>query len=153
MTWNFGNIYCMCYRYFYYAFLFFLPLTILFLAWHLFVENCKWNFAGKNNFLYIFSEIFMLYYFLFTGEEGSVPRPWPHTIFIPLIWLFSLLFAVPTIFYSSVRNEKEDFYRNEIEDRPSDALVSTHSATPLTPSHNSIQSLFKPGKMAINQEP
>ena len=30
------------FRYFYYCFLFFLPLTVVFLAWHLFVENAKW---------------------------------------------------------------------------------------------------------------
>jgi hypothetical protein len=103
MTWNFGDIFCICYRYFYYCFLFFLPLTLLFLSWHLFVENCKWNFAG---------------------EEGVVPRPWPHTIFIPLIWFFSALFAVPTVFYSSVKDVTEDFYRNELAARPTDALVS-----------------------------
>ena len=105
LTWNFGPIYCICYRFFYYAFLFFLPLTLLFLAWHLFVENCKWNFAG---------------------EEGVVPRPWPHTIFIPLIWFFALLFAAPTVFYSDVRNEGEDFYRNEIAARPNDAMVRAY---------------------------
>ena len=79
-------------RYFYYCFLFFLPLTLLFLAYHLFVENCKWNFAG---------------------EEGVVPRPWPHTIYIPLIWFFSAAFAVPTIFWTEVRPWNEDFYKNE----------------------------------------
>lgn len=106
LSWTFGSIYCICYRFFYYTFLFFLPLTLLFLSWHLFVENCKWNFAG---------------------EEGSVPRPWPHTVFIPLIWFFSMLFAVPTVFYSAVRNENEDFYRNEIAARPNDALVCLHA--------------------------
>ena len=103
LNWVFGDIYCICYRYFYYCFLFFLPLTLLFLSWHLFVENCKWNFAG---------------------EEGAVPRPWPHTIYIPLIWFFSLLFAVPTIFWSDVRPLEDDFYRNEISYRPnSDSKV------------------------------
>lgn len=97
LTWQFGQIYCIIYRYFYYCFLFFLPLTLLFLSWHLFVENCKWNFAG---------------------EEGVVPRPWPHTIYIPLIWFFSLIFAVPTIFWSDVRPLEDDFYRNEITYRP-----------------------------------
>ena len=56
-------------RYFYYCLLFFLPLTILFLAWHLFVENAKW------------------------AQSEDVPRPWPHTLYIPLIWFFSALFA------------------------------------------------------------
>jgi len=106
LTWYFGDIYCICYRYFYYCFLAFLPLTILFLAWHLFVENCKWNFAG---------------------EEGVVPRPWPHTIYIPLIWFFSAAFAVPTVFWSKVRPLNDDFYRNEdISGRPNDAMVCMH---------------------------
>ena len=51
LTWQFGGTYCICYRYFYYCFLFFLPLTALFLAFHLFVENCKWNFAGEDGFV------------------------------------------------------------------------------------------------------
>jgi len=34
-----------CSRFFYYCFLFFLPLSALFLAYHLFAENCKWNFS------------------------------------------------------------------------------------------------------------
>jgi len=107
LTWYFGETYCICYRYFYYCFLFFLPLTLLFLAWHLFVENCKWNFAG---------------------EEGTVPRPWPHTIYIPLIWFFSAAFAVPTVFWSDVRPLDEDFYRNQhIFGRPSDAQVCMHA--------------------------
>jgi len=106
LTWYFGDSYCICYRYFYYCFLFFLPLTLLFLAWHLFVENCKWNFAG---------------------EEGVVPRPWPHTIFIPLIWFFSAAFAVPTVFWSKVRPLSDDFYRNdEISGRPNNAMVCMH---------------------------
>lgn len=83
-----------------------MPLTILFLAFHLFVENCKWNFAG---------------------EDHAVPRPWPHTIFIPLIWFFSLAFAAPTIFFSEVRDEEEDFYGNEIAARPDDAKVNISS--------------------------
>jgi len=108
LNWYFGDIYCICYRYFYYCFLFFLPLTILFLSWHLFVENCKWNFAG---------------------EEGAVPRPWPHTIYIPLIWFFSILFAVPTIFWSDVRPLEDDFYRNEISYRPDpNSKVCMHTA-------------------------
>jgi len=107
LNWRTGEIYCICYRYFYYCFLFFLPLTLLFLSWHLFVENCKWNFAG---------------------EEGVVPRPWPHTIFIPLIWFFSALFAVPTVFWSDVRPYTNDFYRNEISYRPlTDAKVCMHT--------------------------
>lgn len=101
-TWLFGDDYCICYRFFYYTFLFFLPLTLMFLAYHLFVENCKWNFAG---------------------EEGVVPRPWPHTIFIPLIWFFSAIFAAPTALWSEVRPLTEDFYRNEIDARPMDAQV------------------------------
>jgi hypothetical protein len=103
LKWQFGNEYCICYRFFYYCFLFFLPLTLLFLAYHLFVENCKWNFAG---------------------EEGVVPRPWAHTIYIPLIWFFSALFAVPTVFWTKVRPYQEDFYRNEIAFRPEGAMVS-----------------------------
>jgi len=92
LDWWFGDAYCICYRFFYYCFLFFLPLTLLFLSYHLFVENCKWNFAG---------------------EEGVVPRPWPHTIYIPLIWFFSAAFAVPTAFWSQVRPWKDDIYRND----------------------------------------
>ena len=48
LDWWFGDAYCICYRFFYYCFLFFLPLTLLFLSYHLFVENCKWNFAGEE---------------------------------------------------------------------------------------------------------
>jgi len=92
LDWDLGDEFCVAYRYFYYCFLFFLPLTLLFLAWHLFVENCKWNFAG---------------------EDGVVPRPWPHTIYIPLIWFFSAAFAVPTAFWSQVNDYKQDLYLNE----------------------------------------
>ena len=92
LDWDLGDEFCVAYRYFYYCFLFFLPLTLLFLAWHLFVENCKWNFAG---------------------EDGVVPRPWPHTIYIPLIWFFSAAFAVPTAFWSQVNDYNQDLYRNE----------------------------------------
>ena len=60
----------------------------------------------------------------FAGEEGVVPRPWPHTIFLPLIWFFSALFAVPTVFFSEVRDtETDDFYRNQIAARPATAQV------------------------------
>lgn len=108
LNWVFGDIYCKCYRYFYYCFLFFLPLTLMFLAYHLFVENCKWNFAG---------------------EEGVVPRPWPHTIYIPLIWFFSAAFAVPTIFWSEVRPWNDDFYKNEkLTWRPTDSQVCMHTS-------------------------
>ena len=102
---NYLISYFFIFRFFYYCFLFFLPLTLIFLAWHLFVENCKWNFAG---------------------EEGVVPRPWPHTIYIPMIWFFSFLFAVPTVFWSDVRPLNDDFYRNEISFRkdPENAQVS-----------------------------
>lgn len=105
-TWNYGDIYCRVFRFSYYCFLFFLPLTLLFLAYHLFVENCKWNFAG---------------------EDHAVPRPWPHTIFIPMIWFFSLLFAVPTIFFTEVTDEEEDMYRNIIAKRPDESLVCLHA--------------------------
>ena len=60
------------------------------------MENCKWNFAG---------------------EGGSVPRPWPHTIYLPLIWFFSAAYAVPTVFLSAVRDEPDDIYRNVIARR------------------------------------
>ena len=90
-----GEYYCYVYRYFYYCFLFMLPLTLLFLSYHLFVENCKWNFAG---------------------EEGVVPRPWPHTIYLPMIWFFSLLFATPAAYWwTEVRPKGDDFYRNDIQ--------------------------------------
>ena len=88
--------YCIAYRFFYHCFLALLPITLLFLAFHLFVENCKWNFAG---------------------EGGSVPRPWPHTIYLPLIWFFSAAYAVPTVFLSAVRDEPDDIYRNIIARR------------------------------------
>ena len=90
-----GVNYCFAYRYCYYVFLFMLPLTLLFLSYHLFVENCKWNFAG---------------------EEGVVPRPWPHTIYLPMIWFFSLLFATPTAYWwTEVRPKADDFYRNNLQ--------------------------------------
>jgi len=95
LTWRLGDDFCIAYRYFYYCFLFFLPLTLVFLAWHLFVENCKWNFAG---------------------EEGAVPRPWPHTIYLPLIWFFSAAFAVPTVFWTDIQPIEKDIYRNEHPD-------------------------------------
>lgn len=102
LTWNYGYEYCIAYRFFYHCFLAFLPLTLLFLAWHLFVENCKWNFAG---------------------EGGSVPRPWPHTIYLPLIWFFSAAYAVPTVFFSDVRDEADDLYRNDVDMRTTEAQV------------------------------
>jgi hypothetical protein len=52
-------------------------------------------------------------------------RPWPHTIFIPLIWFFSALFAVPTAFWSEVRDSDDDFYKNVISYRPSASKVSS----------------------------
>ncbi|XP_040581083.1 neuropeptide receptor 22 isoform X2 [Lepeophtheirus salmonis] len=105
LNWIFGLEYCISFRFFYYCFLFFLPLTILFLTFHLFVENCKWNFAG---------------------EEGYVPRPWTHSIYITLIWFFSVLFAVPTAFFSEVRDEADDFYGNDISGRPTEAKACLH---------------------------
>ena len=87
------------FRYFYYCFLFFLPLTALFLSWHLFVENAKW------------------------AQSEDVPRPWPHTIYIPIIWFLSALFAVPTAFFSEVRPWTDDPYKNMIAWRPANATV------------------------------
>jgi hypothetical protein len=40
-----------------------------------------------------------------------VTRPWAHTIYIPLIWLLSAAFAVPTAFFSELRPWEEDPYR------------------------------------------
>ena len=91
-----------CFRYFYYCFLFFLPLTALFLSFHLFAENCKWNFSE------------------------DVTRPWSHTLYIPLIWLLSAVFAVPTVFYTELRPWEEDPYRNVIAGRPEGAEVCMH---------------------------
>ena len=91
------------FRYFYYCFLFFLPLTALFLGYHLFVENAKW------------------------AQSEDVPRPWPHTLYIPLIWFFSALFAVPTAFFTELRPWTDDPYKNEIAGRPEDAKVCMHS--------------------------
>lgn len=107
MTWyinDLGKYYCFVYRYFYYCFLFMLPLTLLFLSYHLFVENCKWNFAG---------------------EEGVVPRPWPHTIYLPMIWGLSLFFATPTAYWwTDVSPKVNDFYRNNIKfDKESKGLA------------------------------
>ena len=98
--------YCVAYRFFYHCFLALLPFTLLFLAFHLFVENCKWNFAG---------------------EGGSVPRPWPHTIYLPLIWFFSAAYAVPTVFLSQVRDEPDDIFRNVIERRDETSAQVCHS--------------------------
>lgn len=102
LTWNLGEEFCICFRFFYYCFLFFLPLTLLFLCYHLFAENCKWNFSE------------------------DVTRPWSHTLYIPLIWLLSAAFAVPTAFYSELRPWEEDPYRNVIAGRPDGALVCMH---------------------------
>jgi len=96
----------LCFRYFYYCFLFLLPLTVVFLAYHLFVENAKW------------------------AQSEDVPRPWPHTIYIPLIWFFSALFAVPTAFFSEVRPYDDDPYKNVISGRPDDATVCMHTSAP-----------------------
>jgi len=104
MTWNLGLEYCISFRYFYYCFLFFLPLTAVFLAFHLFVENAKW------------------------AQSEDVPRPWPHTIYIPLIWFFSALFAVPTAFFSEVNDIDMDPYKNNVLwSRPENAKVCMHS--------------------------
>jgi len=105
LTWNLGLEFCISFRYFYYCFLFFLPLTVLFLAYHLFVENAKW------------------------AQSEDVPRPWPHTIYIPLIWVLSAVFAAPTAFFSDIRPWTEDPYKNEIADRPVDASVCMHTIT------------------------
>jgi len=102
LSWNLGLEYCISYRFFYYCFLFFLPLSALFLAYHLFAENCKWNFSE------------------------DVTRPWAHTIYIPLIWFLSAAFAVPTAFLSELRPWQEDPYRNVIAGRPEDAVVCMH---------------------------
>jgi hypothetical protein len=106
LTWNYGLEFCIAYRYFYHAFLAFLPLTLLFLSFHLFVENCKWNFAG---------------------EGGAVPRPWAHTIYLPLIWFFSAAYAVPTAFFTAVNPEEDDLYKNVIARRPDGAEVCMHN--------------------------
>jgi len=105
LTWNLGLEFCISFRYFYYCFLFFLPLTALFLGYHLFVENAKW------------------------AQSEDVPRPWPHTIYIPLIWFFSALFAVPTAFFTDLRPWTDDPYKNEIAGRPEEAKVCMHSGS------------------------
>jgi hypothetical protein len=104
LTWNLGLPYCISYRYFYYCFLFFLPLTALFLSWHLFVENAKW------------------------AQSEDVPRPWSHTIYIPLIWLLSAVFAVPTAFFTEIRKWEDDPYKNVIAWRPENATVCMHTS-------------------------
>lgn len=108
MTWNLGLEYCISFRYFYYCFLFFLPLTALFLAYHLFVENAKW------------------------AQSEDVPRPWPHTIYIPLIWFFSAVFAIPTAFFTELRPIADDPYKNDagmFQSRGEGAVVCMHSGT------------------------
>lgn len=102
LTWNLGLEFCISFRFFYYCFLFFLPLSALFLAYHLFAENCKWNFSE------------------------DVTRPWSHTIYIPLIWLLSAAFAIPTAFFSELRPWEEDPYRNVIAGRPENAVSCMH---------------------------
>jgi len=104
LTWNLGLPYCISYRYFYYCFLFFLPLTALFLSWHLFVENAKW------------------------AQSEDVPRPWSHTIYIPLIWLLSAVFAIPTAFFTEIRKWTDDPYKNEMSWRPDNATVCMHTS-------------------------
>lgn len=104
MTWNLGLEYCISFRYFYYFFLFFLPLTAIFLSFHLFVENAKW------------------------AQSEDVPRPWPHTIYIPLIWFCSALFAIPTAFFTELKPIEHDPYKNNVLwSRPEGALVCMHS--------------------------
>ncbi|CAB4059304.1 unnamed protein product [Lepeophtheirus salmonis] len=66
----------------------------------------------------------------FAGEEGYVPRPWTHSIYITLIWFFSVLFAVPTAFFSEVRDEADDFYGNDISGRPTEAKACLHRVVP-----------------------
>ena len=113
-----GQHYCFAYRYCYYCFLFMLPLTLLFLSYHLFVENCKWNFAG---------------------EEGAVPRPWAHTIYLPMIWFFSLVFATPTAFWwTEVRPKADDFYKSNLQLGDDGVLKSGISSTA------TVSSLQKP---------
>merc|ERR1712223_2312596 len=70
MTWNLGLEYCISFRYFYYCFLFFLPL----------------------------------------------------------IWFFSALFAVPTAFFTELNDIEMDPYKNDVLwGRPNDAKVCMHS--------------------------
>jgi len=118
MTWNLGLEYCISYRYFYYCFLFFLPLTVVFLAWHLFVENAKW------------------------AQSEDVPRPWPHTIYIPLIWFLSALFAVPTAFFTDIRPWTEDPYRSTIAGRPDNATVCMHQTADFFPGGGNEPNLY-----------
>jgi len=105
LDWNLGLEFCISFRYFYYCFLFFLPLTAVFLSYHLFVENAKW------------------------AQSEDVPRPWPHTIYIPLIWFFSALLAVPAAFFTELRSWEDDPYKNIIAGRPDDAKVCMHAGT------------------------
>jgi len=105
LNWNLGLEFCISWRFFYYCFLFFLPMTLLFICFHLFVENCKWNLSS----------------------DSLVPRPWAHTIYIPLIWFLSALFAAPTAFFSQIRPYEDDPYRNQIEgEMYENSLVCMH---------------------------
>ena len=62
------------------------------------------------------------------AQSEDVPRPWPHTIYIPLIWFFSALFAVPTAFFSEVNDIDMDPYKNNVLwSRPENAKVCMHS--------------------------
>ena len=73
---------------------------------------------------------------------NSNSRPWPHTIYIPLIWFLSALFAVPTAFFTDIRPWTEDPYRSTIAGRPDNATVCMHQTADFFPGGGNEPNLY-----------
>ena len=78
----------------------------------------------------------------FESINIKIPRPWPHTIYIPLIWFLSALFAVPTAFFTDIRPWTEDPYRSTIAGRPDNATVCMHKTADFFPGGGNEPNLY-----------
>jgi len=99
-TWPWNADLCLAYTAVYQCLVILLPLTLIFLSWHLFAENLKWKSkkysSGRQT-----TEV---------QEESKL-----QLFYLPLIWLLALLFALPTAWHAGIVDQHDtDFHGNKI---------------------------------------
>lgn len=114
-TWPFefdGDL-CMAYNFAYQCLMVVLPLSLIFLSWHLFIENCKYRMKNgdlvhpNRERIELFKEIF----------------------FLLVVWACAAVYAMPTTWWSEVVDDhKVDFYGNEIRIKAEDPKICKYPA-------------------------
>jgi len=98
-TWPWTSDLCLAYTAVYQCLVILLPLTLLFLSWHLFAENLKWKKQMEKN----------------AADESEIKGSKLQLFYLPLIWLLALLFALPTAWHAGVVDQHDtDFNGNKI---------------------------------------